>query len=169
MRRDQQYPWQDHGSVGRGGFGRGGYGTGGGRPGPAKETPAFFGLMRAWAAGVVALLACQYVLSSAVSQPLASMDRMESFGWRLALFHLPTLVCALLATLAAARVHPEPHRYRAGQHLLACLAVPLASRGVVMSMNWPLLTVEGIVAPTLAVIGGCVIGVMVDMAFDARE
>lgn len=154
MRGHQQYTWQHTSGYGRSQD-----------AGPS----AFFGLIRSWAAGVVVLLVAQYLLYTAVSQPLNSMERAQSFGWRLILFHLPTLVCALLATLAAARVHPEPHRDRAGRHLLACLAAPIASRAVVMAMNWSLLTVEGIVAPTMAVIAGCVIGVVLDMVLEARE
>ncbi|MEV6651211.1 hypothetical protein [Streptomyces sp. NPDC051219] len=135
---------------------------------PARA-PAFFGLMRAWATGIVVLLLSQYMLWSAVTEPLSSAERTGSFGWRLLLFHLPTLLCALLVTLAASRAHPEPHREHPVPHLAAALTVPLVNRAADMALNWQVLSVEGIAAPTAAVLAGCAIAVVLDLAMDGRR
>ncbi|MCP3820698.1 hypothetical protein NLX86_22135 [Streptomyces sp. A3M-1-3] len=130
------------------------------------RAPAFFALMRAWAAGIVVLLLSQYMLWSAVTEPLSTAEHTGAFGWRLLLFHLPTLLCAFLATLAASRIHPEPHRDRPVPHLVAGLTVPLANRAADMALNWRVLSVEGIAAPTAAVLAGCAIAVVLDLAMD---
>ncbi|MET7638221.1 hypothetical protein [Streptomyces sp. NPDC005438] len=123
---------------------------------------AFFALTQSWAAAIVVLLVSQFVLFTVVTQPLGTTERMQSFGWRLALGHLPTLVWALLATLAAARVYPEPHRHHLGRYLLACLTVPVASRLMDVSVKWGLVGTESLLVPSVAVLLGCFAGVALD-------
>lgn len=135
---------------------------------PARA-PAFFALIRAWATAIVVLLLSQYMLWSAVTEPLSSAARTGAFGWRLLLFHLPALLCALLAALAASRVHPAPHRDRPVPHLVAGLTVPLVNRAADMALNWRVLSVEGIAAPMAAVLAGCALAVVLDLAMDGRE
>ncbi|WP_069815853.1 hypothetical protein [Streptomyces sp. TP-A0874] len=134
----------------------------------AGRPSALVALLRSWAVGLAVLLGLQYLLRQGISQQFGAAEHADDTGWRLFLLQLPTMACALLATLAAARVHPSPHRERPSSHLVACLTAPIATRGVVMTLRWEESAVGGIVAPTVAVLFGCVIAVVVDMSMDGR-
>ena len=133
------------------------------------RSAAVFALMKSWAAAIVVLVLGGYLQGAVLFDNLAGPERLESFGWRLVLLHLPATLWAGLATLAAARLHREPFRTSSAQHLLAALAVPLASQVANLAYLWGSVVAEGIWMSSLAVLAGCVAGMAADMALDARD
>ncbi|AXG80007.1 hypothetical protein [Streptomyces paludis] len=121
-----------------------------------------FALMRAWAAGIIALLFTEYLQATLVYDYLASDDRLETFAGRLMLIHLPNAVCIALATWAAGRVHSDPYRDHQLQHLLAVFAVPVAAQAVNMALQWDGLVAEGVLMSNAVLVVGCVTGYAVE-------
>ncbi|GGW88962.1 hypothetical protein [Streptomyces lomondensis] len=85
-------------------------------------------LFRCWAVGIVVLVVAEYVQMTLVYDPLVGPEGVGSFGAALALVHLPNLACVVLATWAAARVHPEPWREMPVRHLAAACVVGTGRR-----------------------------------------
>ena len=129
----------------------------------------FFGLMRAWAAGIVVLWLVNALLTMAVFQPLATPERIGSFGWRLALIHLPSALASACSVFAAAKAHPEPYRSSAPLHLAAALTVPIAMHAFHLVDRWSELVAEGIWLSSVAVLAGCLAGVLLDVALEHRH
>ncbi|MGW1889702.1 hypothetical protein ACWCP6_05475 [Streptomyces sp. NPDC002004] len=125
-------------------------------------------LVRSWAIGLTVLLVSAYLLRTTVTDPFGPPGRDAPFISRLMLLHLPSLACALLATLAAARTHRPPHRDSPAPHVLASLAAPLAVHAVTLAGDWSRATAEDIAAPTLAVLMGCAIAVALDLSMEER-
>jgi hypothetical protein len=128
-------------------------------------TPAPFpSLVRAWAVGVVVLVVSEYVQMTVVYEHLVGPGGVGSFGAALALVHLPNLICVVLATWAAARVHPEPWREMPVRQVAAACAVPAAAQVLMLSLRWER-TGFGTLAFWMSagvLLAGCVVGLLLD-------
>ncbi|MGW7361839.1 hypothetical protein ACWGI8_00055 [Streptomyces sp. NPDC054841] len=138
-----------------------------GRHGPDDSGP-FFALIRSWAAGVLVYFACGLLFAKLLLEPLASSERFEVFGWRLALLHVPSVLTTLLTVLAAARVLPEPQRESRPVQLLATLTVPLAGLAYGYAVSWDVLAAEGVFMPVVALVTGAAMGLAVDRLIEGR-
>ncbi|UUN28922.1 hypothetical protein [Streptomyces sp. FIT100] len=162
--------WGSGRGRGRGygrGYGRGGYGPPG-RHGPGGGSELFFALIRSWAAAVIVYFACGLLFAKALLEPLATTDRLEVFGWRLALLHVPGIVTTVLTVLVAARVLPEPQRDSRPVRLFATLTVPLAALGYGYAVSWRFLSTEGLLMPVVALATGAAIGIALDRLLEGR-
>ncbi|MFD7228658.1 hypothetical protein [Streptomyces sp. NPDC059881] len=119
-------------------------------------------LVRAWAAGVVVLVFTEYVQATVVYEHVATASRMETFGGRLLLIHLPNAVCIALAAWAAARIHGDPYRHSTPRHLTAALTVPVAAQLLNMAVQWEQLAFEGLLMSNAVLVVGCVVGCAAD-------
>ncbi|MGK5697331.1 hypothetical protein ACSNOJ_31340 [Streptomyces sp. URMC 128] len=82
----------------------------------------------------------------------------------LALVHLPNLVCVVLATWAAARVHPEPWREMPVRHPAAACAAPAAAQMLLPALRPGVLDPAGpaLWMPTGVLPAGCAVGLLLD-------
>lgn len=147
---------------GDGGWGHGGAGhipPGGGGSGGSG---LFFALTRGWAAGALVYIIAGYVVSRGLVETLATDTRLATFGWRLALLHVPSVITTVLTVLAAARVLPEERRDSRMVHALAALGVPLAALGYGFAVSWHLVSAEGVLMPVVSLITGAAVGLAVD-------
>lgn len=130
-----------------------------------KTAPApFLSLVRAWAAGVTVLVVTEYVQMKAVYGHLVGPRGVGSFGAALVLVHLPNLVCVVLATWVAARVHPEPWRSVPLRQVAAACAVPAAAQLLTLSLRWER---TGFGTPafwmsTGVLLAGCAVGLLLE-------
>ncbi|MFD6530086.1 hypothetical protein [Streptomyces sp. NPDC060184] len=141
-----------------------------GNAGAAPRTPLFLPLVRSWVAGALVLVAAGFMVGRALEVTLGTPERLESFGWRLGLRHVPSLAVTALAVLAAARLLPE--RLRASRMLypLGCLAVPLAGlgHGYAVSWGWDLADIEGLLMPAASLVTGAAAAIAVDRLLEER-
>lgn len=121
---------------------------------------AVFALARAWAAGIVVLVVTEYVQATVVYEYVATPGRMETFGGRLLLIHIPNAICLALAAWAAARVHREPFRHSLPQHVTASIAVPIVAQLLNMAVQWEEMAAEGLFMSNAVLAVGCVSGYM---------
>ncbi|MCZ7458324.1 hypothetical protein [Streptomyces sp. WMMC940] len=119
---------------------------------------ALFALARAWAAGAVVLLFTEYVQATVVYEHVATAARMETFGGRLLLIHLPNALCIGLAVWAAARIHRAPFRDSVPWHLTSALTVPVAAQLLNMGLQWERLSAEGLLMSNAVLAVACVAG-----------
>ncbi|MFI1162505.1 hypothetical protein ACH4UM_02600 [Streptomyces sp. NPDC020801] len=121
-------------------------------------------LVRSWAAGVVVLVVTEYLQMTLLYGPLAGPGGVGSFGAALALVHLPNLVCVVLATWAAARVHPEPWREVPVRHAVAACAVPAAAQLLTLSLRWDRAGPASLAfwMSTGVLLAGCAVGMLLD-------
>ncbi|WP_411082121.1 hypothetical protein [Streptomyces sp. cmx-18-6] len=147
---------------------RSGLGPGSGSGTYSEPGGRFFALTRSWAAGGLAYIATGFLTSRLLFELLATETRLESFGWRLSLLHLPVLAASLLTVLAAARVLPDEHRESRALYLLATLTVPLAGMTYAFALSREAVGAEGVVMPLAALVTGAVSGVAVDRLLEDR-
>ncbi|MEV8595870.1 hypothetical protein [Streptomyces sp. NPDC052012] len=135
---------------------------------PGKPAPA---LVRAWAVGVIVLVVTEAVQATLVYEHLVGPEGVGSFGAALGLVHLPNLVCVVLATWAAARVHPEPWRGMPWRHTVAACAVPAAAQVLTLALHGDRagLGSLGFWMSTGVLLAGCAVGMLLDGWRDARE
>ncbi|MFI6806895.1 hypothetical protein ACIBO6_17985 [Streptomyces luteogriseus] len=78
--------------------------------------------------------------------------------------HGPDLVCVVLATWTAARVHPEPWREMPVRHLAAACAAPAAAQVLLPALRPGARDPAGAAFWMSAVVllGGCALGVLLD-------
>ncbi|MFC9505595.1 hypothetical protein [Streptomyces sp. NPDC057002] len=121
-------------------------------------------LVRCWAVGIVVLVVSEYVQMTLVYGPLVGPRGVGSFGAALGLVHLPNLVCVVLATWAAARVHPEPWREMPARHLVAACAVPAAAQVLLLTLRPDVLDLAGPAfwMSTGVLLAGCAVGLLLD-------
>ncbi|MEV0240329.1 hypothetical protein AB0I06_10425 [Streptomyces sp. NPDC050674] len=121
-------------------------------------------LVRCWAVGIVVLVVTEYVQMTLVHDPLVGPEGVGSFGAALALVHLPNLVCVVLATWAAARVHPQPWREMPVRHLVAACAAPAAAQVLLLTLRPDVLDPAGAALwMSLGVLlAGCAVGLLLD-------
>ncbi|MFE0471276.1 MULTISPECIES: hypothetical protein [unclassified Streptomyces] len=121
-------------------------------------------LVRSWAVGIVVLVVAEYLQMTLVYGPLVGPEGVGSFGAALALVHLPNLVCVVLATWAAARVHPEPWREMPARHLAAACTVPAAAQVLLLALRPDVLDLAGPAfwMSTGVLLAGCAAGLLLD-------
>ncbi|MFJ4078946.1 hypothetical protein ACIP2Z_08340 [Streptomyces iakyrus] len=121
-------------------------------------------LVRCWAVGIVVLVLTEYVQMTLIHDPLVGPDGVGSFGAALTLVHLPNLVCVVLATWAAARVHPEPWRETPVRHLAAACAAPAAAQVLLLALRPDVLDPAGAALwmSTGVLLAGCAVGLLLD-------
>ncbi|MEU9013374.1 hypothetical protein AB0D12_27160 [Streptomyces sp. NPDC048479] len=123
-----------------------------------RRGAAFLALVRAWAAGAVVLVFTEYAQATLVYDYVATGPRLETFGGRLLLIHLPNALCIASAAWAAARVHHEPYRASTPRHLTAAFAVPVVAQLLNMAVQWEELAAEGLLLSNAVLVVGCVAG-----------
>ncbi|MGK5451209.1 hypothetical protein [Streptomyces radiopugnans] len=128
-------------------------------------------MLRSWAAGIVVLLVAQSLVDRTLGEYAVTPERVESFGWRMVLFHIPAALCVALATLAAARLHREPFRGSPAAHLTAALTVPLVAYGASLLMigSRTDMSGQGIALSGAATLAGCAAGMTADLVMDSRR
>lgn len=140
------------GWQGNGGWGAPAHGGG-------DEVAWGWALVRSWAAGVLTLAVTEYLQITLVDLIVGnSTDSLESVSAQLFLIHLPNLVCVALAVAAASLAHAEPHRYSAGRHAVALLAVPLAVQLLVVTTRWEAQSVQELLVAVAVLSAGCAAG-----------
>ncbi|WP_107105671.1 hypothetical protein [Streptomyces roseifaciens] len=135
---------------------------------PEPRFGVLFSLMRSWAAGLVVTLGAGYLLGVLALDALATPERLESFGWRMALLHVPGAVVITLAGLAAARLHKEPYRHSLPLHLLAALAVPAAVTLRNLFGSWDIVVAEGVWTAAASLVFGAVCALLLDRLWEGR-
>ncbi|MDQ0986677.1 hypothetical protein [Streptomyces sp. V2I9] len=142
---------------------------GAGAPDRSRRGSRFFALTRSWVVGGLVYLALGFVTSRVLVDLLGTEARWETFGWRLALIHLPALVVTLLTVLAAARVMPEEHRESSRTlYLLAVLAVPMGGLLYGFALTGDVVGIEGVLMPAVSLAAGAASGVAVDRLVEER-
>ncbi|MEU9197058.1 hypothetical protein [Streptomyces hundungensis] len=151
---------------------RGGFSTGNGRTAwqasSRERTGFFFPLMRSWAAGIVMLYGSGTLLGFAYDA-FATTDRLDSFGWRFALIHLPNLLTTVLAVWLAARLLPEPHPTSRPLYLAAALAVPVLAAVRTLLVAREFLAAEGAMMMAATAVFGSAAGLALDHLRQARR
>ncbi|MFF3127472.1 hypothetical protein ACFVRD_35450 [Streptomyces sp. NPDC057908] len=158
--------------TGGGGWGSGGAGhipPGSGGGGSGASGGAFFALTRSWAAGALVYIAAGYLVSRGLVEMLATDERLTSFGWRLALLHVPNVITTVLTVLASARVLPDEQRESRLLTLLASLGVPLAALAYGFAVSWHLVGFEGTLMPIVSLVTGSAAGLAVDRLLDDHD
>ncbi|MEU2820740.1 hypothetical protein ABZ763_00310 [Streptomyces bacillaris] len=125
-------------------------------------------MTRSWAAGTLVYVAAGFLTSRILLELLGSGPRLETFGWRLALLHVPALAVTLLTVLAAARLLPDEYRESRTLYLLAALAVPLAGLAYGFAVSWDAVGIEGVLMPVVSLAAGAASGVAVDRLLEER-
>ncbi|MFI6642012.1 hypothetical protein [Streptomyces sp. NPDC050504] len=137
--------------------GNGGWGAQ--APAGGEEVPWGWALARAWAAGILTLAVTEYLQITLVDLIVGnSTDSLESVPSQLFAIHLPNLICVALAVAASSLVHAEPHRYSAGRHAVALLAVPLAVQLLVVTTRWEDQSVQELLVAVAVLSAGCAAG-----------
>lgn len=128
-------------------------------------------LVRSWAVGIVVLLLTEYVQMTLVYEHLVGPEGVDSFGSALALVHLPNLVCVVLATWAAARVHPDPWRTVPARHVAAACAVPAAAQLLTLALRPDVVSTVGLAfwMSTGVLLAGCAMGLLLDRWWEVRQ
>ncbi|MFJ2290129.1 hypothetical protein ACIOG7_00215 [Streptomyces sp. NPDC087894] len=129
----------------------------------------FFPLSRSWAAGALVYVFGGYLMARALVETLATDERLELFGWRLALLHLPSVLVTVLTVLAAARTLPARHRDARLLYLLGSLAVPVAGLTYGYAVAWDVVGAEGLVMPAVAMVTGAAVGLALDRLIEDRD
>ncbi|MFG2510205.1 hypothetical protein ACGFOW_32430 [Streptomyces rubiginosohelvolus] len=143
--------------------------AGSGVPYQPQQGSRFFALTRSWVIGGLVYLALGFVMSRVLVDLLATEERLETFGWRLALLHLPALAVTLLTVLAATRVLSEEHRESSRTvYLLAALPVPLAGLLYGFAVAGDVVGIEGVLMPAVSLAAGAASGVAVDRLLEER-
>ncbi|MFJ8862739.1 hypothetical protein ACIRD8_30475 [Streptomyces sp. NPDC102451] len=138
-------------------------------PPSGPEGGWFFPLSRSWAAGALVYVFAGYLMARALVETLATDERLELFGWRLALLHLPGVLVTVLTVLAAARALPARHRDSRLLYLLATLAVPVAGLAYGYAVAWDVVGTEGLVMPAVAMVTGTAVGLALDRLVEDRD
>lgn len=138
---------------------------------PTRAGSPALAFVRSWAAGVIVLVVTAAVQGTLVYDHLLGPEGVGSFGAALGLVHLPNLVCVVLATWAAASVHPEPWREVPSRHAAAACAVPVAAQVLTLSLHWDRAGVGTLAfwLSTGVLLAGCVLGVLLDRLWKARD
>nr|WP_202471941.1 hypothetical protein [Streptomyces sp. SID4921] len=126
-------------------------------------------MSRSWAAGALVYVFGGYLMARALVETLATDERLELFGWRLALLHLPGVLVTVLTVLAAARLLPARHRDSRLLYLLGSLAVPVAGLAYGYAVAWDVVGSEGLVMPAVAMVTGAAVGLALDRLIEDRD
>ncbi|MFD9502057.1 hypothetical protein [Streptomyces sp. NPDC060035] len=138
----------------------------GGTPGARRGW--FFPLTRSWAAGALIYVAAGFLVTRALFETLATDERLELFGWRLALLHLPGVLVTVLTVLGAARALPDEQRGSRFLYVLGTLAVPVAGLLYGYVVSWDVVGTEGILMPIVSMATGAAVGLALDRLMEER-
>ncbi|WP_406146242.1 hypothetical protein [Streptomyces sp. NBC_01012] len=147
------------------------HGDGGWEDGGTSRTPPgsgrpgggwFFPLSRSWAVGALVYVLTALLMARALVETLATDERLETFGWRLALLHLPNVAVTVLTVLAAARTLPARQRASRFLYLLGSLAVPVAGLAYGYAVARDVVDSEGVLMPAVTVVTGAAVGLALD-------
>ncbi|XMN06741.1 hypothetical protein ACK8N7_12150 [Streptomyces griseobrunneus] len=125
-------------------------------------------MTRSWATGALVYIAAGFLASRVLLELLGNAARLESFGWRLCLLHIPALAVTLLTVLAATRMLPDEYRTSRALYLLAALTVPLAGMAYGFAVSWEAVGIEGVLMPVVALAAGAASGMAVDRLLEER-
>ncbi|MGW2281706.1 hypothetical protein [Streptomyces sp. NPDC001770] len=125
-------------------------------------------MIRSWVAGAFVQLGGGFMVGRALDVTLGTPERLDSFGWRLGLLHLPGLAVTACAVLAAARLLPDSHRASRVLYPLGCLAVPLTVLAHGYAVSWDLADIEGVLMPAASLVTGAAVGIAVDRLLEER-
>ncbi|MEU5717884.1 hypothetical protein AB0G71_19220 [Streptomyces sp. NPDC020403] len=128
----------------------------------------FFPLTRSWAVGALVYIAAGYVVTRVLVETLVTAERLDVFGWRLVLLHLPGVVVTVLTVLAAARALPEERRDSRVFRLLAALVVPVAGLAFGYAVSWGVVDTEGVLMPLVAMVTGAAVGLALERLLEER-
>ncbi|MEV7087337.1 hypothetical protein AB0O07_15770 [Streptomyces sp. NPDC093085] len=128
----------------------------------AQESGGLMAMAAAWAAGFVTLGVASYLQVTYLYETLASTERLESFGGRLLLIHLPNALCVALAAWVSARAHREPFRDLPVRHAFAVFTVPVFAQVINLVLRWDRVSLEGLLMSCAVVVAGAVTGYAVD-------
>ncbi|MFZ4278557.1 hypothetical protein [Streptomyces rhizosphaericola] len=159
--------WEGGRHTGRTPSGRRGAG-GSGAPAYGQPGGRFLALTRSWAAGTLVYVAAGFLTGRVLLELLGSGTRLETFGWRLALLHIPALAVTVLTVLAAARLLPDEYRESRTLYLLAALTVPSAGLAYGFAVSWEAVGIEGVLMPVVSLATGAASGVAVDRLLEDR-
>ncbi|MGW4215437.1 hypothetical protein ACWEJZ_00180 [Streptomyces bacillaris] len=159
--------WEGGRHTGRTPSGRRGAG-GSGAPAYGQPGGRFLALTRSWAAGTLVYVAAGFLTGRVLLELLGSGTRLETFGWRLALLHIPALAVTVLTVLAAARLLPDEYRESRTLYLLAALTVPSAGLAYGFAVSWEAVGIEGVLMPVVSLATGAASGVAVDRLLEER-
>jgi hypothetical protein len=128
-------------------------------------------LIRSWAVGVLVLVVTEYIQVTAVYDKVVGPEGVDSFATALLFVHIPNLFCVVLATWAAARVHPQPWRHAPAHHVAAACAVPAAGQLLLLSLQPDLVSVSSLALwmSTGVLLAGCSMGLLLDKWWEGRE
>ncbi|MET9591179.1 hypothetical protein ABZY45_09415 [Streptomyces sp. NPDC006516] len=129
----------------------------------------FFPLSRSWAAGALVYVVAGFLVTRALVETLGTGERLDLFGWRLVLLHLPGVLVTVLTVLAAARALPERQRESGVLRLLGALAVPVAGLVYGYAVAWDVVGTEGVVMPAVAMVTGSAVGLAADRLLEDRD
>ncbi|WP_432104914.1 hypothetical protein [Streptomyces sp. bgisy091] len=147
--------------------GRGRTGSAGDREGRGEGL--FFPLSRSLAAGALVYVVAGFVFARALIETLATDERLELFGWRLGLLHLPNIAVTALTVLASTRAFPARHRDSRALFLLGSLTVPVAALVYGYVTTWDVADAEGLLMPLVAVVTGAAVGLGLDALIEGRD
>ncbi|MFE2945005.1 hypothetical protein ACFXKG_39140 [Streptomyces sp. NPDC059255] len=128
----------------------------------APESGGLLAMAAAWAAGFVVLAVTSYLQVTYVYETLGSTERLESFGGRLLVIHLPNAVCVALGAWASSRAHREPFRDLPVRHAFAVFTVPVLVQVLNIGIRWERVSLEGVLMSCAVVVAGAVTGYAVD-------
>lgn len=129
----------------------------------------FFPLARSRVVGTVVHLAVGYLVSRGLVGMPATDARLDRFGRRLGLLHVPAVLAAALTVLAAVRVLPEEQRESRTLYVSAALGVPLGALCYGYAVGSQVVGIEGVVMPVVAVATGTVVGLGVDRLMEEGD
>lgn len=129
----------------------------------------FLPLCRSWAAGALVYVVAGFLMTRALVETLATDERLELFGWRMALLHLPGVLVTVLTVLAAARALPADRRDSRALYFLGTLAVPVAGLAYGYAVSRHVVGTEGLLMPVVAMVTGAAVGLALDRLLDDRD
>ncbi|MFE2290298.1 hypothetical protein [Streptomyces sp. NPDC059452] len=136
--------------------------------GGAERDGHLSALTRSWVTGALVYLAAGFLMSRLLLELLGSQARLETFGGRLSLLHIPALAVTLLTVLAAARTLPDEYRKSRTLYLLAVLTVPLAGLAYGFAVPSEAVGIEAVLMPVVSLATGATSGVAVDRLLEER-
>jgi hypothetical protein len=128
----------------------------------AAEGGGLFAMVAAWAAGLVVLVVTSYLQVTYVYETLGTAERLETFGGRLLVIHLPNAVCLALGAWAAGRAHREPFRESSVRHGFAVFTVPVFAQVLNLVIRRETVSLEGVLMSCAVAVTGAVAGYAVD-------
>ncbi|WP_411071603.1 hypothetical protein [Streptomyces sp. cmx-4-25] len=115
-------------------------------------------LVRVWAAGLIVLLFSEYLQVTYFYGTFADAPRLEGFGGRLLLVHVPNALCVALTVWVSGRLHREPSRSSRAHHAAALFAVPAFAQVVSLAVQWERASAEGLSMSCAVVVVGAFCG-----------